>query len=155
MQKYRRQIFYFSGFDPRGPNFYHGLYKSELMKFAKLSDRAPPEVSARISPTAHRAEWQVETEDCVTDYSFMRWDDLVRDRWRVRKDKLLVRVLATYLSFLRGARNREDVKLAPAVGRTFSFPVFLAAVPVLLTTLPVLLFGPVSLLVFPLALAIV
>ena len=32
----RRAVFYIEGYDPRGPSHYHGLYRDEAAKQAKL-----------------------------------------------------------------------------------------------------------------------
>ncbi len=148
MTKFRRQIFYLSGFDPRGPAFYHALCQSELAKYAALSGSTLPHVSPR-TVDGHRADWRIETERCQTDYVFLRWDDLVRARWHKRKDRFLRDVVGTYLSYIFASRNREAMKLAPVVGRTFYFPLALVAAALLTTLVLILFLGWLGLLAFP------
>ncbi|MBL8335367.1 MAG: hypothetical protein JNM97_01225 [Rhodoferax sp.] len=85
----RRQVFFFSGFDPKGAAYYHRLYQEGARaQQAARGDRY------RVGPRERTDErlaqrWQVEcrpagaaSDDPVfTDFEFLAWDDLVRAQW--------------------------------------------------------------------------
>ena len=80
----RRKVFYVSGYDPRGPLWYHGIYRREGEKQARLSGMSIA-VSRREKLANDVVSWNVDAETggiaTTTDYSFLRWDDIVRSYW--------------------------------------------------------------------------
>ena len=75
-----RTVFYIEGYDPRGPQHYHRLYRDEAAKQAQVNGLAVT-VGARrrIDEVTHA--WDVETAGTRTSYRFLRYDDLMRQRW--------------------------------------------------------------------------
>lgn len=76
----KRQVFYLSGFDPRGARHYHRLYQSEAGKQGAVTGTSYA-VSPRrkVAPYIHR--WDVKHGDCETRYDFLAWDDIIRAEW--------------------------------------------------------------------------
>jgi hypothetical protein len=85
----RRQVFFFTGFDPKGAAHYHRLYKEgALAQQATTGDRYHVGPRERTDePLAQH--WQVECQPALpqgaqpvfSDIEFMGWDDLVRAQW--------------------------------------------------------------------------
>ena len=76
----RRTVFYIAGFDPRGPLHYHRLYAAEAEKQASVNGLALT-VSKRHAVDDIEAAWTVTAGDTVTDYRFLRYEDIVRRQW--------------------------------------------------------------------------
>jgi hypothetical protein len=99
----RRKVFYVSGYDPRGPVWYHGIYRREAARQAELSGMRIA-VSRRDKTTNDIATWQVEAEtggiETATDYHFLRWDDIVRSYWP-RGPRLAWLTFAVVATFIR------------------------------------------------------
>jgi pimeloyl-ACP methyl ester carboxylesterase len=85
----RRAVFYVAGYDPRGPLWYHGIYRREGAKQAELSGMRFA-VSRREKTSDDVVTWKVAAEaggvetggvETATDYHFLRWDDVVRQYW--------------------------------------------------------------------------
>jgi pimeloyl-ACP methyl ester carboxylesterase len=76
----RRTVFYIGGYDPRGPAHYHGLYRDEAAKQAKVSGFALT-VGPKSKIDAISTRWKVTSPATETDYIFLRYDDIVRQRW--------------------------------------------------------------------------
>lgn len=76
----RRAVFYLEGYDPRGPSHYHGLYRDEAEKQAKLNGLALS-VGPRRKADAVTATWTVTSDQTETLYHFLRYDDVMRERW--------------------------------------------------------------------------
>jgi hypothetical protein len=116
----RRLVFYVSGFDPRGPRFYHQLYKTEAARQQAVSGYVY-QVSARQADGDLASYWTIQAHserhgDTETRYTFLRWDDIVREHWPhsrwavIRAMGGFYRTYATYGAF---AATRK------AVPRTF------------------------------------
>lgn len=85
----RRQVFFFSGFDPKGAAYYHRLYREgALAQQAARGDRYQVGPRERTD-TPLAQHWAVEcqpagmpaAEPVFSDIEFMGWDDLVRAQW--------------------------------------------------------------------------
>jgi hypothetical protein len=92
----RRAVFYLSGFDPRGPGFYHALYREQAEAQGRLTgarlEVGPMERADRLLTT-----WRVtDAGGTRTDYGFLRWDDLIREHWHRSDWHLLADSLAVY-----------------------------------------------------------
>ncbi len=84
----RRHVFFLSGFDPKGPGFYHRLYREGAETRNRLGGE-PMHVSPRQRLGTLVSGWDVDFE--VNDgahrrvlrtcFEFMRWDDIVRRHW--------------------------------------------------------------------------
>jgi hypothetical protein len=95
-------VFYVSGYDPRGPLWYHGIYRREAAKQAELSGMRIA-VSRRDKSASDIATWRIEAEtggiETATEYDFLRWDDIVRGYWPrgLRLSWLTFAVVATFI----------------------------------------------------------
>lgn len=80
----RRTVFFISGFDPRGPAWYHGTYRREAERQSRLSGTHIA-VGDRIRRGPEITAWSVAAEtdgvETATDYVLLRWDDIVRRYW--------------------------------------------------------------------------
>ena len=99
----RRHVFYVPGYDPRGPSHYHRLYGEEAAKQAAINGLALG-IGPRRKVSEIESAWRVASETTVTDYSFLRYDDLIRARWTKGNVAVLVEILrATFLFIIRGS----------------------------------------------------
>jgi hypothetical protein len=100
-QKVRhRHVFYVSGFDPRGPAHYHRLYKDEAAKQA-LINGLPIQVGNREKVSEIESIWRLTSGQTEADYSFFRYDDLMRERWARSNWAVLVEILRYTMHMLR------------------------------------------------------
>ena len=96
----RRLVFYISGFDPRGPRFYHQLYKTEAAKQEAVNG-CRYQVSGRTADGDLASCWTIKaSSDTVgeteTRYTFLRWDDIVRDNWPASKGAVIAAMVSFY-----------------------------------------------------------
>jgi hypothetical protein len=99
---FKRKIFYLPGFDPRGPRFYHQLYKAQAERYSARSGEAVA-VSGRSRGPGPAVSWHVSnsTTGVETDYSCLEWDDIIRRGWISNPASLLARSAATYWNYTR------------------------------------------------------
>lgn len=85
----RRQVFFLSGFDPKGASYYHRLYAEGAGAQAATTGHAY-EVGPRLrTDQAQVQQWQISwrasaaesAEPVQTTFEFLAWDDLVRAHW--------------------------------------------------------------------------
>jgi hypothetical protein len=84
----RRFVLYIAGFDPSGPAHYHRLYREHANLQASLQGYEV-NIDSRQKIHDYLAQWQVTyrpskdqvTNSTHTDYTFARWDDIVREHW--------------------------------------------------------------------------
>jgi len=100
----RRKLFYIAGFDPRSAGYYHGLYRDHGARQAALAG-ATIEVGPRRNQGRLLARWSVtatyDGRSTETDYGFLRWDDLVRGRWKQSEARLLYEIWRCLSTFTR------------------------------------------------------
>lgn len=99
----RRQVYYLSGFDPRGARFYQQLYRDEAKKQA-LVNGIQLDVGSRKTVGEHAVMWSVKSQQndqtTTTDYTFLEWDDLIRAHWRLSRLHLLVLCALFYVRYI-------------------------------------------------------
>ena len=149
MSKYQRQIFYISGFDPRGADYYYKLYKHEAEKYASLSRRDKPVISAKNAVAPHRVDWRIETDESVTDYAFMCWKDLIRTKWKRNRYDFLKDTVATYVSYLSKARIITAARISHAPLILFFYPAILVIAAFLVSLIAAVVGGWIYWLLFP------
>lgn len=118
----RRKVFYISGFDPKGPAYYHALYAEEARKQASLNG-----LSLQVGE-AHRkgrfaTVWTIDGLDqdgasVATNYEVLRWDDIMRSRMSRRGPVFYWKTAQTYWLYLRTGTLWKILKA--------SYPAFLA-----------------------------
>ena len=93
MAVFKRKLFYFGGFDPRGARHYHAILAQEIAR------------EPHIALTPRRAEgpdvaWSLTTPDCACDEVFLPWDDIVRRHWVRAPLAVWVRGMVAYWGFI-------------------------------------------------------
>lgn len=104
----KRNVFYLSGFDPRGASFYHRLYKEESAKQASLLN-AEIKVGPRSRQDKHVNHWIIKSnfhhfqppQIVETDYFFLNWDDIIRAHWEPSLYKLIFTSFINYWRYYR------------------------------------------------------
>ncbi|PSJ48061.1 hypothetical protein C7H85_04545 [Zobellella endophytica] len=76
----QRQVFYLSGFDPRGAGHYHRLYKTQAAG-QKAVNGLDIKVSRRQRLGADAHQWWLEAGHTRSRYTFLSWDDIIRAHW--------------------------------------------------------------------------
>lgn len=120
----KRHVFYFSGFDPRGPAHYHALYGSESKLQAPLNG-LDLRVGKRRRNGRLATSWTISLGGggTETEYEFLRWDDLIRKRWPKNEVQLLKSALPVYWVFLRANLVGKLLKIAWPSALTVSYPI--------------------------------
>ncbi len=144
MQKFKRKVFYLGGFDPRGVRFYHQLYREQALRYEALSGETVMVGGRRAGPagSAVSTVWNVANDqaDVVTDYEYLRWEDLVGKVWIRNPATLALRSIATYVGharFMQFARMRK-LRSGPVI--TILYPPILSIlIPLLFALVPALL----------------
>ena len=135
MGVFKRKVIYLGGFDPRGLRFYHQTYREQIKRYAALSgDRV--DIGPRQAAAPHVSQWHIEnhTQKSSTEYSFLRWEDIVNDRWERNPLRLAFLVLRTYGAiFFRDADWPKIAKLPRGPLVTLFYPlVFTVLLPLLI-----------------------
>jgi hypothetical protein len=120
----KRLVFYFSGFDPRGPAHYHSLYGEQAKLHTPLNGLDLQVGKRRRSGKLANA-WTITSNggETVTDYEFLRWDDIIRNRWPKNEWELLKSAVPTYWVFFKSNLVGKLLKVAWASALTVSYPI--------------------------------
>ncbi|WP_085809749.1 hypothetical protein [Sphingomonas sp. TZW2008] len=134
MAGFKRKVFYVGGFDPRGLRFYHALAVEQIARFAAVTGR-PAIVSTRRTTNEHRTDWSIDDPSVGThtEYSFLRWDDLVRAAWIRNPLTLGMRAWRAYRANLKYLDFTTGKRLGKGPLVTLFYP------PILTLALPILL----------------
>jgi len=121
----RRRVFYIGGFDPRSAGYYHGLYRDHGRRQAALAGAAF-EVGPRRNQGKLLSRWTVtatyDGQTTETDYCFLRWDDLVRGRWKQSEARLLYEIWRCLSTFARNGVWSVLYRKGPATIVAGMFP---------------------------------
>ncbi|MES2438331.1 MAG: hypothetical protein V4584_04670 [Verrucomicrobiota bacterium] len=120
----KRLVFYFSGFDPRGPSHYHTLYGEQAKLHTPLNGLDLKIGKRRRSGKLANA-WTITSNggETVTDYEFLRWDDIIRNRWPKNEWQLLKSAVPTYWVFFKANLVGRLLKIAWPSALTVSYPI--------------------------------
>lgn len=119
----KRHVFYFSGFDPRGPAHYHALYGEQAALHTPLNG-LDLKIGKRRRVGKPANAWTVTSNaGTETEYEFLRWDDLIRDRWPKNEWQLLKSSLPVYWTFLKANLVGRLLKIAWPSALTVSYPI--------------------------------
>jgi pimeloyl-ACP methyl ester carboxylesterase len=84
---FRRQVFFISGFDPRGALFLHKNCVDETAKWSAVTGHKV-ETGARKNIGKVVRRWQINAElpsgKAETTFDFLQWDDIIRQHWDKR-----------------------------------------------------------------------
>jgi hypothetical protein len=140
MAGFKRKVFYVGGFDPRGPRFYHALAVEQLNRWQlRMEEEVATSTRRTVSDT--RIDWTITnaTRQVETEYSFLRWDDIVRGNWIANPFALAWRAFRAYRDNIR----HLDFETGKNLGKG---PLITLFYPPLFTLLFPLIFGmPVAL----------
>lgn len=140
MAGFKRKVFYVGGFDPRGVRFYHALADEQVRRWAAHTGE-PATVSTRHLMSDTRVDWSVTNpaRGVETEYSFLRWDDIVRDAWVKNPFALAARAFRAYRDNIRHLDFATGKRLGKGPLITLFYPaVFTLAFP-LIAALPIAL----------------
>lgn len=118
----RRQVFYFSGFDPRGPAHYHTLYGEQAKLHTPLNG-LDLTIGKRRRVGKLANVWTVSSGETETEYEFLRWDDIIRKRWPKNEWQLLKSAVPVYWVFLKANLVGRLLKIAWPSALTVSYPI--------------------------------
>ncbi|MES2921642.1 MAG: hypothetical protein V4819_08850 [Verrucomicrobiota bacterium] len=118
----KRHVFYFSGFDPRGPSHYHTLYGEQAKLHAPLNG-LDLTIGKRRRVGKLANAWTVTAGGCETEYEFLRWDDIIRNRWPKNEWQLLKSAVPVYWVFLKANLVGRLLKIAWPSALTVSYPI--------------------------------
>jgi hypothetical protein len=136
----KRQIFYISGFDPRGSRFYYNLHKQQLSSWQHLYD-AKAIISKKKQVADHVSQWQVTADQDVNiEYNFLHWDDIIKDNWLRKPQLLLCQAIKAYYGFLRNSQWKF-LRSLPHNGPITAFfqPVYALALLIIATILSIII----------------
>lgn len=84
----KREVFYLSGYDPRGYRFYFQMYKKHMLKQNKIN-HLNAQINSKPRKDNFSYSWKIQTKDTQTNYNFLIWDDIIRQNWSTNmKDTL-------------------------------------------------------------------
>ena len=120
----KRLVFYFSGFDPRGPAHYHSLYAEQAKLHTPLNG-LDLEIGKRRRSGRLANAWTITANggETVTEYEFLRWDDIIRSRWPKNEWELLKSAVPTYWVFFKSNLVGRLLKIAWPSALTVSYPI--------------------------------
>lgn len=111
-----RRVYYVSGFDPRGPGYYHRLYRQEADKQAAMLG-VEITTGPRTRRSEHASAWRVDANwkgrTVSTEYQFLHWDDIVRGNWERNLARLAWAGLVSIVQYARSgawAQLRRDFR---------------------------------------------
>lgn len=107
---FRRQVFFISGFDPRGVLFLHKNCVTETEKWSAITGYAVKTgMRKNISKLVRR--WPITSDlptgQCETEFDFLQWDDIIRQHWDKRNWLVYLQSIAgLWRLFLDGVYTR-------------------------------------------------
>ncbi|MBI1216309.1 MAG: hypothetical protein GC185_10910 [Alphaproteobacteria bacterium] len=122
----KRKVFYLSGFDPRGGDFYYNLYRDEALK---QSGRAgvPITVGASGKTGEHCSQWNIVCADddttVETDYCFLHWEDIIKKHWFLKPRELIAGFAQYFWRYMASGAFLKILKRAPLMAHTIIFPI--------------------------------
>lgn len=140
MAGFKRKVFYVGGFDPRGVRFYHQLANEQIRRYAVRTGEDVT-VSTRAKGSPVRSDWIIRNEplDVTTDYSFLRWEDIVRAAWVKDPFSLAIRAFRAYRDNIRHLDFTTGRTLGKGPLITLFYP------PVFMILLPLVIALPIAL----------
>jgi hypothetical protein len=122
----RRHVFFVSGFDPKGPSYYHGLYRSQAALQA-LVNGLRFQVGPRVRLPDGGSTWCVECgserASTQTVYEYARWDDIVRAHWPRTGLQVMAAALRVYGNALGwGAPLQKVWRRSPRTLVSLAYP---------------------------------
>lgn len=99
MTQNKRKVFYISGFDPRGAKHYHSLYKQEVEKECAITgEKITVFERKKTSEVTH--QWLIENGKTQTDYTYLVWDDIIKNSWVRNPIQIFAKGMACYWHYV-------------------------------------------------------
>ena len=121
----RRLVYYLAGFDTRSARFYHQLYKTEAALQQPVNG-CEYEVGDPVPDGPHCATWTVRARcggsSVETRYSFLHWNDIVREHWPASSARVASRLPAFYWTYWRNGGVGKTWRLCRAFGWMLMLP---------------------------------
>ncbi len=122
---FRRQVFFVSGFDPRGVLFLQKNCTTETEKWSRLTGY-PVKMGTRRSIGKLAKAWPISAEfpgvNVETDFQFMQWDDIIREHWERRNWLVYLQSLLGSFRLVLGGVYRHAIKNSWPIAVTMSVP---------------------------------
>ncbi|TQR34417.1 DUF829 domain-containing protein [Campylobacter sp. MIT 99-7217] len=74
----KRDVFYIAGYDPRGYRYYYSLFKKNIALQNKYHSQ---NYTLEKAKQATYPSWQIHAPNVTTSYTFLAWNDIVRQNW--------------------------------------------------------------------------
>ena len=132
----RREVFYLSGYDPRGARYYYGLYKKEGALQSKVNG-LQLDVSSRNRTAKHVQSWEIKASskeaETRTSYHFLEWDDLIRLEWKKTALSLIIDLIFYVKVYLLSGAFRKYSKNFPYQMVSLFYPLVYISLMVILS----------------------
>ncbi|MDQ7046266.1 MAG: hypothetical protein Q9M39_01040 [Sulfurovum sp.] len=132
----KREVFYLSGYDPRGARYYYGLYKSEAQLQSKIN-ALNVKVSSKIRTDKHIQSWEIKASstegETTSNYHFLEWDDLIRGEWKKNVFSLILDLIFYVKVYLLSGAFRRYSKDFPYQMVSLFYPIVYISLMLLLS----------------------
>lgn len=122
---FRRQVFFISGFDPRGVLFLHKNCVTETTKWSELSG-FPVKTGARKNLGKLVRRWTIDAElpdgASMAQVDFLQWDDIIRAHWEKRNWVVYLQSVVTTFDLMITGVYTRTIRESWPVGVTMSVP---------------------------------
>lgn len=144
-----RNVYYFSGFDPRGTAYYYRLFRTELRKSGYAValrtagvQPAPDPLSQQlvgVAPVDTAVAGKAPSGHTHLNLFLMKWDDIVRQHWPTSFGSLLMAGLQVYRTGLSNIPLRKVWQISHGAFWAGVLPLMLLALMLAILALAVLL----------------
>ncbi|HIP51719.1 MAG TPA: hypothetical protein EYG94_06485 [Campylobacterales bacterium] len=122
----KREVFYLSGYDPRGARYYYNLYKKEGAFQSKVNG-LDLDFSSRKRTAKHVQSWEIKASskeaETTTNYNFLEWDDVIRLEWKKSTLSLVLDLIFYVKAYLLSGAFRKYSKNFPYQMVSLFYPV--------------------------------
>lgn len=128
----RRLVYYLAGFDTRSARSYHQLYQTEA-KLQQAVNACEYEVSDPDADGPHAVTWRVTARHAdgaqvETRYSFLQWNDIVREHWPASSARVAASVPSVYWKLWLNGAIGKTWQLSRPFGWMLVLPLLYCAV---------------------------
>jgi pimeloyl-ACP methyl ester carboxylesterase len=147
---FRRQVFFISGFDPRGALFLHKNTVTETDKWSAISGH-----TVKTGPRKNIGKlvrrWMIDADlpdgKAQTSFDFLQWDDIIRQHWDKRNWLVYLQSIAGLWTLFREGVYTRTIRDSWPIAIVMSAPAMTAIMHGLGVLLP--LIGLLGLWLFP------
>ena len=128
-QPFRRQVFFISGFDPRGALFLHKNTVTETEKWSEISGH-PVKTGPRKNIGKLVRRWMIDAElpdgRAQTSFDFLQWDDIIRQHWDKRNWLVYLQSIAGLWTLFREGVYTRTIRESWPIAIVMSAPAMTA-----------------------------